>query len=159
MRDKLLKQIESKIDKEIKRALEKSSVEVEKRLRKYIQKEWYDSYKPEYYERTYQFINSITRTKVVNNRGRMSIAVYFDNDKIRASRSNKGLWNQHMSINGIDVSDAIVSWIEYGNNPNNKPAAIYSYEGIGMIQHMVDWLEKEYTKLFRKNFKYKLIAK
>ena len=157
MRNNIIKQIDVQLNRKLVVAMDKVGETVMKNLEDYIQKNWYDAYSPTHYKRTYEFIRSITKTDAKFINGVCTVEVYFDEDKIKANYTNDGTWNQHASIHGEVVSNAIVEWIEYGNNPNRKTTAIYSYDGIHMIDAMVSWLKFEYIKLLKKELKIKTI--
>lgn len=127
-------QLQKYLNRHIGIALQQTGKDVEKLVYDYIMENWY-IYTPNEYLRTYQFINSLRVSKVIETNGRYYVSIYFDTSAIRASSVNDSRWNQHMSIHGEDVSGAIPLWIEEGNNPNNKNP-IYEYDGIHMMKNV-----------------------
>jgi len=81
---------------------------VEDTLRKYLYERLY-SYSPKVYERTYELMNSITRSKAIKTANGYEIEVYFDTDKIHGN----SLTGQHYEY-GKDISEYIPWMAEDG---------------------------------------------
>lgn len=56
-------------------------------------KNWYESHEPIMYERTYEFINSLTVSEIINAGNYRYVGIWFDPSKM--SLSNNNGWNQH----------------------------------------------------------------
>ena len=118
-------------------------------LTDYIQKNWYNSYDPKNYERTYDFLRSASKTETTQN-GKDSVKclIYFDRSKIKARFYGKGQLNPHASFSGADVSESIPAWIESGHNFIGR-----GYEQLGSMDAMFDYLEKNFAKMVQKELK------
>ena len=103
-------------------------------LKDYVDTMWYSVHTPEEYHRTMQFINSISVKTPILIGNTIQVEVYFDEGKIAPSMDNRGFWNQHMGVNGEDVSGNIPRYIEEGNN-----SSLYSYNGIHMTKETEDF--------------------
>ena len=88
-------------------SMDEVAIIVEETIRKYLYDNFY-SYTPKVYDRTYEFFNSITRTRTVQNGNNYEVQVYFDTDKITPHYETKDdTYPKHVSINGDDVSEWI----------------------------------------------------
>ena len=74
-------QLKAEIEKDIKAALQET-VEWVYEIIKGVTMMWYASYEPEQYERTYQFLCSLVKTRVIKKGGEYSGEIYFDGSKI-----------------------------------------------------------------------------
>lgn len=153
----LKKQIERQLNKQLKDAMDRVGKTVMLELADYVWDNWYKANNPIEYNRTFEFIESITKTSAKFVNGGFQVKVYFDSNKIKAKYDEYSGWNQHMSLSQEDVSNAVVGWIEYGNNPSGSSKIPYEYEGIHMIENMVKWLEKEYINLLKRELKIKTL--
>jgi hypothetical protein len=93
--------------------------------------QWYSTHMPTTYERTYEFINSITVDRPVFSNEGWSIGVYFDPNKMSLGQNNG--WSQHESrfnlseiieegwmagskwIEGSEALFNTAEWAEIGN--------------------------------------------
>lgn len=118
-------------------------------LTDYIQKNWYNSYDPKSYKRTYDFLQSASRTETTQD-GKNSVKclIYFDRSKIKARFYGKSQLNPHASFSGSDVSEMIPAWIERGNNFIGR-----GYEQLGSIDNLCNYLEKNFAKMVQKELK------
>ena len=53
--------------------------------------QWYLDYSPLWYQRTYQLLNSITRTEVIKQSNKMSVSVYLDESLLHYSTDEQGI--------------------------------------------------------------------
>ncbi|MCC3687363.1 hypothetical protein LLR47_19320 [Bacillus cereus] len=69
------------------------------------------------YDRTMELMNSITIGELKMGTKYATFEVYMDAEKIRASETDEGYWNQHANIDYTqDTSNYIPQWIEEGTN-------------------------------------------
>lgn len=151
------------VKKQIKSVLEQIAEEVRKELYDTVNDNLYKTYNPKQYQRTYELLNSISKTEIKENSdGEYYVVIYYDTDKILAypSLSNLtgdkneygSLWGQHADFYGNDVSEYIPLWIEHGTSGVNNP---YHRKGIYAIDEVKEWIEKEFNNRFKK----KLLAR
>jgi hypothetical protein len=127
----LVDAIHAQINKDLTIPLQKVAEEVKEYLRKYVDEHWYGAHSHEYYDRTMQFINSLTVDTVQSTGDRKEVAIYFDPSKISANKGAPGMWNQHMDVYELESAAlAIAGWIEEGNGPS----PLYEYDGIHQIE-------------------------
>jgi len=125
----LKKLLEFQVGKHIKFALGEVAKKVEQVVKDYVMENWYNAYTPTQYTRTYEFINSLTISKVEElGNGQYSVVLFFDTNKIYPSAPDGiGRWSRHASITEVewdggtprlndDVSDWIPYWISEGQN-------------------------------------------
>lgn len=128
------------IERDEKIALEEFAKDASEKLREFTQS-WYDSYQPTTYERTYEFINSITIEPTQYSAGSFNIGVYFDPNKM--SVAENGPWIQHedrfnlaeIIENGWeyrpDGSEAIFSTAEWADAGAFVDAMFKYFKGMG----------------------------
>lgn len=139
---KNLDQLNKHINKLLKKAMDDVGLEVTKELGDYVFKNWYLAKgTPNDYNRTFNFINSVTFQTMVAN-GKVFTEVFFNPDLIKPMYDEYSSWNQHMSLSQKDVSESVVGWIEYGQNSH-----LHSYEGIHMVENVREWCKKNYRRL------------
>lgn len=113
------------IESQVKEALRQTAIEVEQIIKKYIKRVWYDAYTPKAYTRTYDYLNSLTVSKVKTVApGRYEIDIYFDTSKIKPRPSDGvGRWPSHQNVyTGKSFAEYLPEWIEYG-----KLSSIYPF--------------------------------
>lgn len=126
------------IGKNIKQPLQQIAQEIEQEMKDYIMREKYN-WTTEDYVRTYDYINSITISPILNSRHGVDVEIYFDSNKITPSNAPQGsTWNRHKDIYGNSVNEQIPFWIEEGNGDS----PYYQYEGIHVIKNTVEDLER-----------------
>lgn len=128
------------IDKSLKKAMKDIGEEVKLELQDYIWENWYKTYNPKEYERTFDFLNCVT-FNVGKSNGKYVAIVYYDTSKIKAEYNEYSYWNNHMSLSGEDVSEYIPRWIEKGQKSH-----VYSYNGVEPIRNIVKWCEENYKE-------------
>lgn len=83
----------------------------------------------EFYERTGQFLDSVIRNPEVEVNGNsVSVVIGMDSSEMKPMMGSAGQLNQHMSYRGVDswrgmsVSEALLSWEDFGTNNNTFPS-------------------------------------
>lgn len=102
------------LEKQAQDSLRLVSFEVEKMMKDYVIKALYNSYSPNEYLRSYNYLNSLTVKKVYkNSSGGLETEIFFDPNKIYSREVEDSYWNQHMSVNGDSMWDGkpISEWI------------------------------------------------
>jgi hypothetical protein len=110
--------------------LQQVAEDIKKMLHDYVNTYWYGAHSPTNYQRTFEFINSLTVDNVQTTGDRKEVFIYFDPAKIGAYQTELGQWNQHLDVYGIEsAAEAIALWIEEGQD-----SPLYSYDGIHQIE-------------------------
>lgn len=130
----------------VKDILEEIAEEVRQELHDTVWKKLYLSYTPKVYQRTYELLDSISKTEVKeNSNGEYYVEIYYDTDKIFPHVYTDGRPNAHATSKGVDISDQIPYMVEYD----------YSYgkykdnNGIHAIDDVKKWIDKEFNKKFK----------
>lgn len=124
-------------------------------LKYYLKTNWYMGHQPQYYQRTYEVLNSITIGKV-NKKGKnqWDILIYFDSNKINSELSDFAIpdgfirLNHHMSVNGetmyggASIGSWVVYWMNYGQN-----SKIYGYVGTHFLEDTVKFTRRDKTHI------------
>lgn len=140
---KNMKQVNRYLEKQAKIGLEYCAYRAETKLKELLKKRVYE-FEPEIYERTFELLNSISKSEVIKVHNSYYVEIYYDTDKIRSYPRDYPLWGQHTDFSGNDVSYWIPKFIEEGTD--NK---YYSHKGTNSIEDCKDWIKKEYNRLFR----------
>lgn len=131
------------IEKSVKISISEVMQKIKDILKDYILAHWYNraGFSPSNYTRTYDYINSISISKVqVNGNGEVSASIYFDTDKIRPlPPAFPGEWGQHSGLSGQDVSAAIPYYIEYGND-----SSLYAYDGVAPVGNTRSLVQRQH---------------
>lgn len=79
------------------------------------------------YQRTMELRNSVTVGNVSVGYKYVKFEIFMDTDKINGYITGGDEWNQHASVEGMDVSDYIPLWVEEGTSGGlfDRPAAHY----------------------------------
>lgn len=131
-----LNKLFSHINKQIEKSMTGVGEEARKILSDYMEREWYNSYSPSNYERSWELLNSISVSSPKKISNTWQVEIYFDTTKIHPYSTPDGEWNKHMSLNGDtsyngkSISEWLIEWIEYGQN-----SPIYSWDGVHMISY------------------------
>lgn len=124
-------------------SLELIGEEIKEMLRNNIQQLWYDQYQPQYYTRTYEYINSLRVSKAKKIGNGYEVEIYFAYDLIQPYPAENGEWSKHESIvNGQDVSAAIPHYVEYGNNSSLFNLESVHPGGLHIVEDMKNWLRQ-----------------
>lgn len=140
-------QLELYMDKKIRTTIDRCAMLAMDRLAQNMIDSVYD-WQPEQYSRTYQALEAISRTEVVKVYGKYVVEIYFDYKKMQPE-IRSGSWNAHSDfwgewINNEQSASDIINWLE--NGTDNK---YYSHPAYVFIKETVQWLQKEYVKIFK----------
>lgn len=141
--DKILR----KKDKKLQLIADDIAAAVKDKLKENLEKNWYSTYSPKSYFRTWDLFDSVTAEVTHDGRFNYYIQVYFDSAKISFVQNDSG-WNSHMGFDGQSFKSGLVSLIEHGMtgsqyNPRNGNAA-----------HMIEFTQKwanQYARQFLKS--------
>ena len=124
------------IEKSVHESLIPTADVVLNMVKKFIWENMYEAYSPNYYMRTYEFVNSIS-IKIKDNK---TVEIYYDVKKIHAYEDNNNFWNQHMGWNKkkdghetYDTSTMIPIWIERGTT-----GSMWDREPLGAMQSVLN---------------------
>lgn len=110
-----------------------------------------------YYDRTYNFLNSIIKPKIKTTKKGVSVVIGIDYTKIKPKISDNGTLNAHADINansiwnGISISEALLTWLDEGTTKShihNKNQSNYWYDVMGGRGYDTD-VEVDYKRLDR----------
>jgi len=105
---KIITDLAKFLDEECKKAAKKMAEEVKDLITDFIMV-YYDEYNPKYYDRTYQFLKSVTTTDVVRDGNGYKVAIYLDDTNINYDDidpivvwdyANRGLHGGYPPFNG-----------------------------------------------------------
>lgn len=117
----------------------------------YINDNWYETYTPRSYERTYDFLASATKLEAyVTQKGKVVAGLYFDTNKIIPEKREKG-FNAHMSNSGVSTADSIPYFIEYTNDFFGRRKV--SKNGLRSMEKTIEMLEKNFPSMVQKELK------
>lgn len=141
------KQLELYMEKKIIQTLDKCADLAMDRLTQNIIDSVYD-WQPKQYERTYQLLESVSRTEVKKIYDRYVVEIYFDYKKMQPIIvENK--WNKHADFYGNWIQNEqsasdLINWLEYGTE--NK---WFSHDEHRFYRDTLEWIQKEYRKIFK----------
>jgi hypothetical protein len=106
------------INKNIQTKLPQLTQQIEQTIKDYIMERHY-SWQPSDYSHTYQYVNSLTVSKIRESSDGYEVELYFDTSKIQPLPHDEDRrWNKHMDMYGNPVNEFIPLWLEEGtNNP------------------------------------------
>jgi hypothetical protein len=146
-------QLKSYIENILKQCLEKIALETAKELQKHVQTDWYEAHSPQFYDRTYQLLNSITNSNIEQKGNKFIVSVYFDHTMITPNFLDNDGFNEHMGFDGEPFVEGLIETIEEGNLSHYSPS--YARNGIDMVEKTAYWLTTNLLKIskevFRKN--------
>lgn len=126
-------------------SLEQIGKEIKSVLRHELLTTWYETYTPQYYERTNMLIESISVSKAKKVGNSYEVKIFFDETKILPVESDKGMFPAHMNItdgsniyNGMSYGELLPLWVEKGQH-----SSIHSYTGVKMTERTVDWIKED----------------
>ena len=142
---KNMKQLKNTMNTYLKKTLNEVADQCLSELRDNVKENIY-SWTPSKYKRTYDVLNSITRTNVESNSGLMTVRIYFDTNKIEPHIYSGSAWNAHADFwgNTVDGYD-ILNWLE--NGTDNE---YYSHPSYSFFKDTIEWLHHEINGLFKK---------
>lgn len=110
--DSQLQKILKKKDTSLNRVATVLKKNTKAKLKENLNREWYMTYEPTTYQRSYELLESVTGKVTKNGLCNYLIDVFFDGGQMNVSRG-KG-WNKHMGFNGEDFRHGLISSIEHG---------------------------------------------
>ena len=136
-------------DKKLQLIANDIAAAVKEKLKENLEKNWYSTYEPKSYIRTWDLFDSVTAEVTHDGKCNYLIQVYFDSDKI-SSVKNDSNWNSHMGFDGQNFKSGLVSFIEHGMtgspyNPRN-----------GYASHMIEFTQKWANQYARQLLKSRL---
>lgn len=121
-------------------------------LTNYIIENWYEEYEPRRYQRTYDFLKSVSKTETtVSGRGNNKVIcmIYFDTNKIIPRYYGKGHLNAHTDNFGRSIAEDIPKMIENGSWFYGRGET----EGLGSMKATIEMLERDFPKMVEKELK------
>jgi hypothetical protein len=85
-------------------------------VQRILRAEGYIGQDPTSYDRTWELLNSVTVGNISVGTKYVTFEIFMDTDKINAYAKNDDNWNQHASVDPIDVSEYIPLWVEEGTD-------------------------------------------
>lgn len=131
------------------KAVDEAAEDAVSYLTLYIMRHWYHKYDPKIYKRTFDFINSASKTDAHIIGNNVSCLIYFDTEKIKPRFYGPWKLNPHTSFSGKDVSENIPAWIELGN-PNMKGER---RKALGSMEATAKMLEREFHNMVAKRLR------
>ena len=116
----------------VKKIMEQEGIRLMNIVQKYID-EYYDSYKPTVYERTYAFKNSLRIEPVTQKGNILSVKIYFDDD----SANHPSIFGGSDGYVPLLINDGW-SW----KNTQIAPYRLSHYEGFNFIEKAIEEYEK-----------------
>lgn len=137
------------INQNIQLSLEQVGKQVQKMVKDYILEELYRNHQPTEYDRTFEFLNSVSVSKVDEiTKGKYTVQIYFDLNKIFPMEISDSTWNQHMDIwgNSQVFEERLILWLEQGTKKG-----LYPREGIHSMETIREDLarSKEYVQMIK----------
>ncbi len=114
-------QLKSLLEKRIQQALILTQEEIYDTIQKHLER-FYDDYDPVYYERTYQFLNSLIKTNIEQKGNSISCSVQLDEDYLKYHYPGNPGWSGNVPADGIDVA----TW---ANDPSHVHTHGYTVSG------------------------------
>ena len=93
------------------------------------------------YERTWEYLNSISRTKATYVYGAIVVFIEYNTDKIHPYITTDGTFNQHADLWNEDTSDFIPLWLEFGTDND-----IHSHKPVGGLIDLEKWVKLNFKK-------------
>lgn len=140
-------------DKVLQPLLKKLAKKVGKKLQDYINEHWYVNSESEYYDRTYDFLTSVTDIEIKMSGKDCAYEVFIDYNKMSQHPSGAGMFGARTSLNddteydGKSISEWLIQWIEKG-----QKSPVNSYEGIHMFENVSEQLKTEINSLIYSSF-------
>jgi len=126
------------INNQLKFSIQEVGKLIKEEVKKYIQNNLYDTYTPLYYQRTMNYLESITVSKVNSNSKGYVVEIYFDTSKIIPNYTDTK-YNQHMDVYGTPKNNYIPLWLEEGTENNN--GNFFPREGIHAMGNVAEWID------------------
>jgi hypothetical protein len=139
------------IERILKQCLEEIALQTAKELQKHVQTEWYEAHSPQFYDRTYQLLNSITNSNIEQKGNKFIVSIYFDHTMITPNFLGNNGFNEHMGFDGIPFVGGLIETIEEGNLSPHSPS--YARNGIHMVEKTAYWLSTNLLKISKEVFR------
>ena len=136
----------------LQEAVDNASKQAVEYLTNYITDNWYKEYEPRRYQRTFDFLNSASKTETtISGRNGNSVVcmLYFDTKKIIPRYYGPEYLNPHASRDGASVAEYIPKWIEDGGWFHGRGKV----EGLGSMEATIKMLEKNFPKMVQNELK------
>lgn len=146
----------------IRKAVDEVAADSVSYLAAYIDKNWYSKYNPKRYKRTYDFLNSASKTETTIS-GREANAVvcmlFFDTEKIIPRYYGPGYLNPHVNMWGASTAEQLPGWIENGGWFYGRGKT----DGLHSMEATIKMLEKQFptkvaTKLRKMGLQIKVVG-
>ena len=128
------------INKQLESCMKEVGRQLRDEMKDYLFQKWYKAYTPEEYNRSFNLLDSI-EFELLKTGSTIAVKVGYNTDLIKPEYDEYSYWNQHMSMDGQDVSDVLPYYIEFGNGKN----LYYRYDGIGVLEYMRKYMEDNAT--------------
>lgn len=119
------------------------------KLKDDIMSKLYNEYNPKEYQRTYDFLESVSLKPIVGKKNTINVMIYYDTSKIIPNFVEDN-WNQHEDIWGIDVHEFIPLWLEFGTKNS-----LWDREGIYAMEGLEIYLRDRYKDMLKKELERK----
>ena len=142
-----LDRVITKKDLNLKQLADQIMKEVKIELINLIQTDWYDTYSPLDYSRSYDLINSIDGIVEKNGKGDYTVRLFFDKSMIHSSGGDG--WGRHQGFDNERFADGLIEGIDTGikgstNNPRYGVAIHFKDRITKFAQNMANKLLKQY---------------
>lgn len=151
-------QLKDYINKNIEKVLTRIADSTLSKLKENVEKTVYSNPQSDFYKRTRQILNSISRTDIVYRNGGYSVEIYFDALTIQPIIRNNNL-NAHADFSenyvvkqtytGSISYDNLIAWLEFGT-PGNK---VHQHPENKFLRDTITWIKQEYKTMFIKEMK------
>jgi hypothetical protein len=139
------------VERILKDCLEEIAFETAKELQRRVQTDWYEAHSPQFYDRTYQLLNSIINSKVEQKGNKFEVTIGFDHSIITPNFLGGNGFNEHMGFDGIPFIEGLIETIEEGNSSPYSPN--YARQGINMVEKTAYWLATNLLKISKEIFR------
>lgn len=159
-------QLKSELIKEMQEAINEVAGTIAMELTNSIQSNIYNSPPSAYYDRTYEFLQSVIKPEVTVSGNEVSALIGMDYKKITARLTPPNKFNAHMSVDGnpswgsASVAEGLLTWWDTGTNNAvlpSVPATNYWYDVFGdhandnpNYKKLDDLIDKVVTKHLKK---------
>ena len=143
-----INRIVRKHDLRLKAIADKVMADTKETLVKRLNDDFYKSYSPLDYERSYDLINAVDGRIVKNDVGNYTIEVFFDEAQIHP-RSRAG-WNAHMGFDGKPFVHGLIEALENGFKSPYTPRYGEEFKIISKTQKQAEKIANKLLKQYLK---------
>lgn len=159
--DIFLSILEEGIKQNIGFALDNIADAVVKKLMENVDKDLYQAYSPQYYQRTRDFFDKIKKSEVKKIGDSYQVKIYFDTSAMSQISNLGGFgtrtsFDDSTSYGGQSISDLLVEWYEDTGTVDifkSGRANPYPITPIHMVEKTREWLNSQLTALIMMEFK------